>query len=108
MRNIRIEKVTLNIGAGKEQAKLEKGMKLLKNITGVPAESIEKAARLFADNSPAAILYAMGITQHTHGTDHVLAFANLAMLTGNIGKPSTGVNPFCGQNNFQGAVDRGG
>ncbi len=49
----------------------------------------------------------MGITQHTHGTDNVLATANLAMLTGNVGKPSTGVNPLRGQNNVQGACDMG-
>ena len=49
----------------------------------------------------------MGITQHTHGTDNVIATANLAMLTGNIGKPSSGVNPLRGQNNVQGACDMG-
>jgi len=49
----------------------------------------------------------MGITQHTHGTDNVIATANLAMLTGNVGKPSTGVNPLRGQNNVQGACDLG-
>ncbi len=50
----------------------------------------------------------MGITQHTHGTDNVMAVANLALLTGNIGKESTGVNPLRGQNNVQGACDMGG
>ena len=54
------------------------------------------------------ILYAMGITQHTHGTDNVKSLANLAMLTGNIGRESTGVNPLRGQNNVQGACDLGG
>ena len=49
----------------------------------------------------------MGITQHSHGTDGVMAVANLALLTGNIGKPSTGVNPLRGQNNVQGACDMG-
>ena len=76
-------------------------------ITGVPAGDIAKAARMYATNKPATILYAMGITQHSHGTDNVLAIANLAMLTGNIGKPSTGVNPLRGQNNVQGACDMG-
>lgn len=76
-------------------------------ITGVPAEDIGAAARMYAQNSPASILYCMGITQHTHGTDNVLAIANLAMLTGNIGKPSSGVNPLRGQNNVQGACDMG-
>ena len=76
-------------------------------ITGVPQEKIAEAARIYAQNSPATILYAMGITQHSHGTDNVIATANLAMLTGNIGKPSTGVNPLRGQNNVQGACDMG-
>ena len=75
--------------------------------TGVPGEKIAEAARMYATNKPAAILYAMGITQHTHGTDNVLAIANLAMLTGNIGKPGSGVNPLRGQNNVQGACDMG-
>ncbi len=76
-------------------------------ITGVPADLLAKAARMYATNKPAAILYAMGITQHSHGTDNVNAVANLAMLTGNIGKPSSGVNPLRGQNNVQGACDMG-
>ncbi|MGB2854004.1 MAG: formate dehydrogenase subunit alpha, partial [Dehalococcoidia bacterium] len=76
-------------------------------ITGVVASTIAEAARAYATNSPATILYAMGITQHSHGTDNVIATANLAMLTGNIGKPSSGVNPLRGQNNVQGACDMG-
>jgi formate dehydrogenase alpha subunit len=76
-------------------------------ITGVPWSQITEAARIFATNKPAAIFYAMGITQHTHGTDGVKAIANLALLTGSIGKPSTGVNPLRGQNNVQGACDMG-
>ncbi|HEY54964.1 MAG TPA: molybdopterin-dependent oxidoreductase, partial [Dehalococcoidia bacterium] len=63
--------------------------------------------RMYATNRPAAIFYAMGITQHSHGTDNVIATANLAMLTGNVGKPGTGVNPLRGQNNVQGACDVG-
>ena len=77
-------------------------------VTGVPKEDIAKAARCLAGNKPAATLYAMGITQHTHGTDNVLAVSNLALLTGNVGKPSAGVNPLRGQNNVQGACDMGG
>jgi formate dehydrogenase alpha subunit len=77
-------------------------------ITGVPWEKIASAAHTYATNKPSAIFYAMGITQHTHGTDNVKAVANLAMLTGQIGKPSTGVNPLRGQNNVQGACDMGG
>ncbi len=76
--------------------------------TQVPKEDLIKAARIYSQNSPASILYAMGITQHTHGTDNVLAIANLALLTGNIGKLSSGVNPLRGQNNVQGACDMGG
>jgi formate dehydrogenase alpha subunit len=76
-------------------------------ITGVPAADIAQAARIYATNSPASILYCMGITQHSHGTDNVLATANLAMLTGNVGKWASGVNPLRGQNNVQGACDLG-
>jgi formate dehydrogenase alpha subunit len=76
-------------------------------ITTVPAETIRQAARLYATTSPASIIYSMGITQHTTGTDNVLTLANLAMLTGNLGKESAGVNPLRGQNNVQGACDMG-
>ncbi|MFH1968985.1 MAG: formate dehydrogenase subunit alpha [Verrucomicrobiota bacterium] len=76
-------------------------------ITGVPADLIRRAARMYAKAQRASIIYSMGITQHTTGTDNVLALANLAMLTGNIGKESTGVNPLRGQNNVQGACDLG-
>jgi len=74
-------------------------------ITGVPAEKIAEAARIYAGSDPAAILYTMGITQHTSGTDNVLALAGLATLTGNMGKRGGGVNPLRGQNNVQGACD---
>jgi formate dehydrogenase alpha subunit len=77
------------------------------SITGVPSEKIVKAARMYATSSPGSIIYTMGITQHTHGTDNVIAVANLAMLTGNIGMPGAGVNPLRGQNNVQGACDLG-
>jgi len=76
-------------------------------ITQVPAEDIEKAARIYAQAERASLIYSMGITQHTTGTDNVMSTANLAMLTGNIGKPGTGVNPLRGQNNVQGACDMG-
>lgn len=78
------------------------------DITGVPAADIRQAAELYATAGAATILYAMGITQHHTGTDNVLAVANLAMLTGNIGRPGTGVNPLRGQSNVQGACDMGG
>ena len=79
----------------------------VQQITGVPKEKIIAAARIYAARKPGSILYCMGITQHSHGTDNVLAISNLAMLAGNIGKPSTGVNPLRGQNNVQGACDMG-
>jgi formate dehydrogenase alpha subunit len=76
-------------------------------ITGVPAADIVKAAELYATCAPATIMYAMGVTQHSFGTNGVMAVANLAMLTGNVGKPGSGVNPLRGQNNVQGACDMG-
>ena len=79
----------------------------VEQITGVPAKQIEEAASIYAQAESSAIIYAMGITQHTTGTDNVLSLANLAMLTGNLGKPGTGVNPLRGQNNVQGACDLG-
>jgi formate dehydrogenase alpha subunit len=80
----------------------------VQRITGITAEDLAAAARLYAMAERGAILYAMGITQHTTGVDNVLSCANLAMLTGNVGKPGTGVNPLRGQNNVQGACDLGG
>jgi formate dehydrogenase alpha subunit len=80
----------------------------VESVTGVPGEKIAEAARIYATSRPATILfYTMGITQHSHGTDNVMATANLAMLTGNVGKRSSGVNPLRGQNNVQGACDMG-
>ncbi len=76
-------------------------------ITGIPVDDLFTAARLYGGNKPSAIFYAMGITQHTVGHNNVLAVANLAMLTGNIGKPGAGVNPLRGQNNVQGSCDVG-
>ena len=77
-------------------------------ITGVPAETLRKMAEIYATNKPASIVYCMGITQHTTGVDNVKSLANLAMLTGNVGVASGGVNPLRGQNNVQGACDMGG
>ena len=76
-------------------------------ITRVPKDLIREAAKVYAVQKPAMLLYAMGITQHTHGTDNVLGTSNIALLTGNVGRPSTGVNPLRGQNNVQGACDMG-
>jgi formate dehydrogenase alpha subunit len=77
-------------------------------ISGVPAEDIVAAARLYAHASNAMIFWAMGITQHTTGTDNVKACSNLALVAGQIGRPGTGLNPLRGQNNVQGACDMGG
>jgi len=77
-------------------------------ITRVPAEDIEEAARMMAENRPGSLLYAMGITQHTVGVANVMSCANLQMLLGNMGVAGGGVNPLRGQNNVQGACDLGG
>jgi len=76
-------------------------------VTSVPGDLIRQAAVMYARAGTSSIVYSMGITQHTTGTDNVLALANLAMLTGNVGFESTGVNPLRGQNNVQGACDLG-
>jgi formate dehydrogenase alpha subunit len=76
-------------------------------ICGLQPEAIREAARLYALTKPASILYCLGITEHTVGTDNVMAVANLALLTGNVGRTSSGVNPLRGQNNVQGACDMG-
>jgi len=79
-----------------------------KEVTGVPAQEIIEAARLYAKAGNASIFWAMGITQHTTGTDNVKALVNLALLTGHIGRLGAGLNPLRGQNNVQGACDMGG
>ena len=80
----------------------------VETITGIPAADLEEAARLYAGAKAASILYCMGITQQTSGTDNVKSLANLAMLCGNMGIRGGGVNPLRGQNNVQGACDMGG
>ncbi|RUM95523.1 formate dehydrogenase subunit alpha [Pseudaminobacter arsenicus] len=75
--------------------------------TGVPAQSIRGAARLYATGGNAAIYYGLGVTEHSQGSTSVMAIANLAMATGNIGRPGVGVNPLRGQNNVQGSCDMG-
>jgi len=101
-----IEERCENFDAFRDSLK-EFELERVEEITGVPKDKIVEAARTYATDKPSTILYAMGITQHSHGTDNVIAIANLAMLTGNVGKPSTGVNPLRGQNNVQGACDMG-
>ncbi len=76
-------------------------------VTGVPAEAVRQAARLYATGGNAAIYYGLGVTEHSQGTTAVMAIANLAMATGNIGRPGVGVNPLRGQNNVQGSCDMG-
>lgn len=77
-------------------------------ICGVDAEDIIKAATIYGEANKAGIFYTMGITQHTTGTNAVMSVSNLAMMCGNVGKESAGVNPLRGQNNVQGACDMGG
>ncbi len=76
-------------------------------ITGVPAADIERAAILFAEADRGAIYYTLGITEHICGVDNVQSLSNLALMTGNLGRPGTGINPMRGQNNIQGAGDCG-
>jgi formate dehydrogenase major subunit len=76
-------------------------------ITGVPAAAARAAARLYATGGNAAIYYGLGVTEHSQGSTAVIGIANLAMATGNIGRPGVGVNPLRGQNNVQGSCDMG-
>jgi formate dehydrogenase major subunit len=79
----------------------------VESITGVPAASVREAARLYAAGGDAAIYYGLGVTEHSQGSTMVMALANLAMATGNIGREGVGVNPLRGQNNVQGSCDMG-
>ena len=79
----------------------------LEPITGVPAKQVREAARLYATGGNAAIYYGLGVTEHSQGSTMVMAMANLAMATGNIGRDGVGVNPLRGQNNVQGSCDMG-
>ena len=79
----------------------------LAEVTGVAAADLRAAARLFATGGNGAIYYGLGVTEHSQGSSTVIAIANLAMATGNIGRPGVGVNPLRGQNNVQGACDMG-
>ena len=79
----------------------------MQTVTGVPAEQIRAAARLYAQAGNAAIYYGLGVTEHSQGTTMVMCIANLAMATGNLGREGVGVNPLRGQNNVQGSCDMG-
>ncbi|TIW91509.1 molybdopterin-dependent oxidoreductase, partial [Mesorhizobium sp.] len=76
-------------------------------LSGVDPEAIRGAARLYAKGGNGAIYYGLGVTEHSQGSTTVMAIANLAMATGNIGRPGVGVNPLRGQNNVQGSCDMG-
>ena len=86
----------------------EKTPEWAETITGVPAEAIRQAARLYATAGAAAMYWGMGISQSTHGTDNTLTLTNLALMCGHVGRPGTGLNPLRGQNNVQGCSDAGG
>jgi formate dehydrogenase, alpha subunit, archaeal-type len=79
----------------------------LEPVTGVPAEKVRAAARLYATGGNAAIYYGLGVTEHSQGSTTVMGIANLAMATGNVGRDGVGVNPLRGQNNVQGSCDMG-
>ena len=80
---------------------------VLESETGIPADTIRAAARLFAKEKNGSIYYGLGVTEHSQGSTMVMAIANLAMATGNIGREGVGVNPLRGQNNVQGSCDMG-
>jgi formate dehydrogenase major subunit len=79
----------------------------VEELTGVPAADLRAAAQAYATAGNAAIYYGLGVTEHSQGSTTVIGIANLAMLTGNVGRPGTGVNPLRGQNNVQGSCDMG-
>jgi formate dehydrogenase major subunit len=85
----------------------ENSPEAMEGITGVPAEELRAAARLYAAGPNSAIYYGLGVTEHSQGSTMVMAMANLAMATGNIGRDGVGVNPLRGQNNVQGSCDMG-
>lgn len=76
-------------------------------VCGVPAEQIRRAARLYATETPAFCAHGLGMTEHVQGTESVMCLVNLALLTGNLGKPGAGINPLRGQNNVQGSAHMG-
>jgi formate dehydrogenase major subunit len=85
----------------------ENSPEAMEAYTGVPAADVRAAARLYATGGNAGFFYGLGVTEHSQGSTAVMAIANLAMATGNIGKPGCGVNPLRGQNNVQGSCDMG-
>ncbi len=85
----------------------ENSPEAVEQVSGVPAEALRGAARLYATGGNAAIYYGLGVTEHSQGSTMVMGIANLAMLTGNLGREGVGVNPLRGQNNVQGSCDMG-
>jgi formate dehydrogenase major subunit len=88
-------------------AQADNSPEALEGVTGVPAEFVRGAARMYATGGNGAIFYGLGVTEHSQGTTTVMAIANLAMATGNLGREGVGVNPLRGQNNVQGSCDMG-
>ena len=88
-------------------ARAENSPEAMESKTGVPAAEVRAAARLYATGGNAAIYYGLGVTEHSQGSTSVIAIANLAMATGNVGREGVGVNPLRGQNNVQGSCDMG-
>ncbi|MFJ0393453.1 formate dehydrogenase subunit alpha [Bordetella bronchiseptica] len=88
-------------------ARAENSPEAMQEVTGVPAQLVRGAARLYATGGNGSIYYGLGVTEHSQGSTTVMAIANLAMATGNIGREGVGVNPLRGQNNVQGSCDMG-
>jgi formate dehydrogenase major subunit len=88
-------------------AQPENSPEAMEAITGVPAQQVRDAARLYALGGNGAIFYGLGVTEHAQGSTAVMGIANLAMVTGNVGRAGVGVNPLRGQNNVQGSCDIG-
>lgn len=101
-----IEERTENFAALKETVE-KYTPEYVSRLTGIPVEDLYAVARLYAKTDKAMLFYTLGITEHVCGTSNVMSIANLAMLTGHLGRPHTGVNPIRGQNNVQGACDMG-
>ena len=88
-------------------ARAENSPEAMEAVTGIPAETLRAAARMYATGGNAAIYYGLGVTEHAQGSTMVMGIANLAMATGNVGREGVGVNPLRGQNNVQGSCDMG-
>src|SRR5262249_39403968 len=92
-----------------EYAEFLKGYRpeITEKVTGVPGDLVRRAARLYALGSPSVSFHGLGLTENVQGTEGIIALSNLALLTGNLGKPGTGINPLRGQNNVQGSAHMG-